>query len=295
MNRALFNKIELVSKQENRRRVYFLVKLLVLTALVILRGYFPGYYEQFKISSNLIEAASIYLTSNLVITFGRLLLVNFYIKKNKFKVDFRDNFILGVNRFTSILNFLILLLATFKLFDVNIREFFTSISIVAAAIALISKDYISNMINGMIIMFSDQLSLNDQVKIGEHKGKIVDITLLNIHLINEDDDLIYIPNNTVLGSNVVNFSKSNQKKLTFDFSLPAQKTKSLHELERLLVESLQAFEDLFDNDSTRLKVIEIQKDTLLMKFQLVMKKENKPKEREIKRTINDLIISSLNQ
>lgn len=86
-------------------------------------------------------------------------------------------------------------------------KLFTSLSIVFAGIAILTKDYITNMVNGMIITFSGQLSIGDNVRLGKQRGKIVDITLQNIHMLNDDDDMIYIPNNLLLSSEVVNYTR----------------------------------------------------------------------------------------
>ena len=75
---------------------------------------------------------------------------------------------------------------------------------IAAALVLITKDYISNLINGMYLTFNRIINIGDQVQIGSLKGKILDITLTNVHLLNDDDDIIYIPNNNVFSTEIIN-------------------------------------------------------------------------------------------
>ncbi|MDN4166361.1 mechanosensitive ion channel [Cytophagales bacterium LB-30] len=294
MNHRILNGVELITKQENRRRLYFGIKLLLFLVMLLLRIWLSDTYEVIKSHQSWLDALFLYLSAHLIVTFGRLLLVRFYIGKNRIKDTIRNNFILGVNRITSIINFGILIVALFKAFEVDLREFFTSISIVAAAIALISKDYISNMINGMILMFSDQLSLGDQIKIGEHKGRIMDITLLNVMIMTDEDDLIYIPNNVVLNTSVINHSKNSEKKLVFEFSLSLAKQRKVQEIEDTLRESLNEFLEFIKPDTIRLKVTHIEKDAIQLNFQLTVFSENRMKEKEIKRRINEAIIERLN-
>ncbi|MCU0440754.1 MAG: mechanosensitive ion channel family protein, partial [Raineya sp.] len=73
--------------------------------------------------------------------------------------------------------------------------------------------YVTNMINGLIIMFSDRLSLGDHIKVLDQEGKILDITLINIIIQNEDNDMVLIPNSVIFTSLIVNQSKQNIKKL----------------------------------------------------------------------------------
>ena len=106
-----------------------------------------------------------------------------FISKNiRLKSNIKDNFILGIDRIQSILDTVFFALAFIVFLGNDPKSFLTSITIVAAAIALTFKDYITNMINGLIIMFSDQLSLGDHIKIKDIDGKIVDITLINMVL-----------------------------------------------------------------------------------------------------------------
>src|SRR5690606_11041092 len=144
--------------------------------------------------------------------------VRLYLRK-KSHDPMRSNFVLGINRIAEILNVGIFIISFMLLFGRDPLEFFTSITIVAAAIAIVSKDYITNMINGLIIMFSDQLTLGDIIRIGDQEGKITDVTLLNIVLTNEDSDLVMVPNNLLLTAQVVNHSKQHIKKLTFEFDM----------------------------------------------------------------------------
>src|SRR5690606_17931794 len=140
---------------------------------------------------NFFRALAFFLGANIIISLARITTVRLYLRK-KGHDPMRSNFVLGINRIAEILNVGIFIVSFMLLFGRDPLEFFTSITIVAAAIAIVSKDYITNMINGLIIMFSDQLTLGDSIKIGEYEGKITDVTLLNMILTNEDSDLVMV-------------------------------------------------------------------------------------------------------
>lgn len=192
-------------------------------------------------------------------------------------------------------SFFAFVICAFLIFEIDVKDLFTSISIVAAAIALISKDYVANMINGMIIMFSNQLSLHDYIKIGDHRGRIVDITLINIHLVNEDEDLIFIPNTVVLSSNVVNYTKRRIKKITIDFELHEKKLDDLPKLELYLKTGLKEYHGYIKKDSYNLKVVQISKDAFTLKFQFITLQPNKEIEREVRKKIFHLIVSFIHE
>jgi small-conductance mechanosensitive channel len=282
-----------VRQQEGRRRQVFIFKLLFFVVIILIQLRYPELTTDYGVSSHIIEAVLFYVTAHMIISFTRLFLVYLYIKRSGHNNEFKDNFVLGISQIANILSFVAVVFAIFLLFNINARDFFTSISIVAAAIAIISKDYISNMINGMIIMFSDQLSLEDYVKVGTHKGKIVNITLLNTHILNDDDDLIYIPNNTVLSSDIINYTKRNIKKITLEFELNERSFKHYETLGKEFEQILSSYKDIIKEGSPVLKVMNIHKDALNIKFQFLMTKRNREIEREIKRKLNQAIIHML--
>ena len=201
-----------------------------------------------------------------------------------------DNFIIGVGHIYSLLLVIGVVVGILSLFRIHVRELFTSLSIIFAGIAILTKDYISNMINGMIMTFSSQLSIGDNVSIGTHRGKITDITLQNIHLLNDDDDMIYIPNNIVMNSEVVNYTKREIKRTSIDFEIDLKHLKTVEELERSLIEVLSPFQELIKPDSYYLRVAEVKKEYVVMKFQYILKEPNKDLERQIRRrTIRRLV------
>jgi small-conductance mechanosensitive channel len=194
-----------------------------------------------------------------------------------------DNFIIGMGQIYSLLLVVGVVVGVLSLFRIDVRQLFTSLSIIFAGIAILTKDYISNMINGMIVTFSGQLSIGDNVRIGTHRGKIIDITLQNIHLLNDDDDVIYFPNALLLASEVVNYTQREVKRTSIDFEIDLRHLKTVEELERNLVEVLSPFSDLIKPDSYYLRVAEVKKDSVAMKFQYILNEPNKDLERQIRR------------
>jgi small-conductance mechanosensitive channel len=279
-------------KNTNRReRIIFLVKLLVYLGIVYFNIEHPAVYDKLVWLFKLTNALSFFLGANLVISLAWLLILSWYTRRSRTKPIEKDNFVLGINRITSVLNTLFLLLAITFFFGVNPLKFVTSITIVAAALALLTKDYITNMINGLIIMFSDQLSLGDHVRIGEYKGKVLDITLINVVLQNEDDDIVIIPNSVVFTSIVLNQSKQNIKKLTLEFELDHKHPFTIRGLEERLRKAVAEYSRSFTPESFSLKTIEIKKDFVQFKIQLLMPQANKETERLIRRALNTEIMA----
>jgi small-conductance mechanosensitive channel len=146
-------------------------------------------------------------------------------------------------------------------------------------------------------MFSDQITLGDHIKIGEFKGKILDITLLNVVLLNEDDDVVMIPNSLILSSQVINHSRQNIRKLTFEFEIKLLPTLNVNEMEAKLRTVVNQFGSQISPDSFVLRTLSIQKDAVKLKLQVQLNTTGRAVEKNIRRKINQSIIalSSENQ
>ncbi|MCC6461495.1 MAG: mechanosensitive ion channel [Saprospiraceae bacterium] len=224
----------------------------------------------------------------ILLDFIQFSVVWFYRRRHKVRGE--DNFIVGIGQLYSIILVTGLALGLLSLFRIEVRTVLTSLSIIFAGLVLLTKDYIANMINGMILTFSGELSIGDNVRIGAHRGKIVDITLQNIHLINDDDDVIYIPNNVVMLTDIVNYTKRQIKRTSIEFEIDLKYLVTVEEMERNLVETLKPFEDLIQQNSYYLRVAEVNRGSVTMKFQYILKEPNKELERAIRRkTIRRLV------
>ncbi|WP_200975875.1 mechanosensitive ion channel family protein [Echinicola sp. 20G] len=279
-----------IREREKRKRLLFFFKVLSFILLKVFENKIELHLKDYLPNiSDILKAATFLLSSHILISLGRIITVRFYLRR-KGQDPFRSNFVLGINHIASILNVAVLVISLMFLFGIKPIDFFTSITIVAAAIALLSKDYITNMINGLIIMFSDQLSLGDMVKIGDQQGRIKDVTLLNMVLVNEDADLIMIPNSLILTSQVINHSKQNNKKLTFEFEMKISQSLEVNDIEKKLRMAASSFNQHIQKDSFTLKTMEIQREAIKFKCQFLLTTTNKTNEKEIKRLINQTII-----
>lgn len=199
--------------------------------------------------------------------------------------DQNDNVIYGLSNLYYLLIVAFGLLTVLRLFGVDYRDLFTSLSIVAAAIAIISKDFITEIISGFLISFSRQLNANDYVKIGDHKGKIIDINLTKTTLMNEDDDIIIIPNNRVFNSEIINYTRREIKKINTEFEIDLKVLDSVEQLEAELIESLKDYRKFIQKNSYNLKIVQIKKDHLQMKFQYILHQVDRDLERTIRRKV----------
>ncbi|MCI4647731.1 mechanosensitive ion channel family protein [Phaeodactylibacter sp.] len=206
-----------------------------------------------------------------------------YRRNKKLPSSKNDNVLLGLRNIYYIVLTGAAMITILGFWNIDLKTLFTTLSIVAAAIAIISKDYVSEIISGIIISFSREVTIDDYVKIGEHKGKIIDINLTKIALLNEDDDVIFIPNNKVFTSEIVNYTRREIKKVSIEFEVLTAAIETVEELESDLIRSIQEYEAHIEPQSYNLKVVDIRKDSVSLKFQYILREINRELEREIRR------------
>ncbi|MEZ4773013.1 MAG: mechanosensitive ion channel [Bacteroidia bacterium] len=274
----------------------FLVKLLLLTGMIYVQTVYPNLNEKLHLPINLPQAIFFFFITHLVFDFVRIILTTFYFRKHNLPRYTRDNFTIGTRQLAMIVDIVTFIFSGLVLFNIEIVQALTAISIFAAAIAILSKDYISNMINGLIMMFSNQISINDYVQIGDNKGNVIDMNLINLHILNDDDDLIFIPNSIVLTTTVVNYTKRAINRVSIEFEMAFTHLKNIEDLENYLAGSLENYKSQIVEDSFSLRTREIRKDLALMKFQFILGHSNGDAlalEREIRRQINRKIVEYL--
>lgn len=194
-----------------------------------------------------------------------------------------DNITLGLNNIYVLLVLGGSLVTITAYFGLNPRELFTSLSIVAAALAIISKDYIVDIISGMFIAFSKEVVIDDHIKIGEHTGKIVDIGINKTALLNDDDDIVYVPNHKFIMNDIVNYSKSSVRRTIIDFELAYDHFGSIADLEKALAETLAVFSSYLDLSSVKLKIVHIHMDRIHLKYQYNLEVTDRAIIRDIRR------------
>ena len=273
-----------------KRRLLILARIVALALIVFARVNYYEWLMNLKISPirnpNLIEMIDLLLgfgifalSANLIIVFLSWL----YRRRKQIPYNQPDNVVLGLEN----LYYLLLSGATIVLvlafMGVEPGNLFTSLSLVAAAIAIVSKDYISEIISGMIISFSNEVSIGDYIKIGDNKGKIIDLNLTKIVFLNEDDDIMYIPNTKVFNSDIVNYTRKQIKRVSIEFEVDLKAIKNIEALEADLIETVKDYHEHIQPGSFTLKIGDIKKDSVTLKFLYILNQINRELEQDIRR------------
>ncbi|MBK9736801.1 MAG: mechanosensitive ion channel [Saprospiraceae bacterium] len=243
----------------------------------------------YDILHSIIEFFIFFTIVNIVTT---ILVIIYRLRKN-IPYKFTDNVINGINNLYYIIVTFGIMMMILGFWGINFKDLLTSLSIVGAAIAIISKDFISSIVSGIIISFSKEINIDDYVKIGENKGKIIDINLSKVALLNDDDDIIYIPNDKVYLAETINYTKRELKKISIDFEIDLKYLVSIEDLETSISKSLKSFHKFIEPDSFNIKIVDVHHEYLVLKFQCKLIEVNREVERMIRKMAIRLIANSV--
>ena len=115
-----------------------------------------------------------------------------------FFASFIYHFILLIGLFFGLLNS-----------DIDTNSIMVILGSSGIAIAFALQNSLTQVINGLIILYFNYYELNDIIQVGEYLGKVVEFTLLNTTIKTHENNInIIIPNNDIVSKVVYNFTKT---------------------------------------------------------------------------------------
>jgi len=268
-----------------------MLKIIAIAALLILNENHEKIFSSYGLPVYLIGAIVGMLLFFLIAELTKDVVLYLYRKRKKIHFRQTDNVIYGVENL-----YILILVGAFLYFVLYLlklkpRDFFTGFTLISAATAIIMKDYISNIISGMILAFSNKLQIGDYVKIGRHTGEILNFSLSMITLKNDDDELVYLPINVIFTQDFTNFTAGGDDLNTVHFEINHKMRIPFEELNRLLAQALEPYKGSI-SESGVLKVTANNQETTTFKYQYELKKQDIILTRRIRDTILKTVFES---
>ncbi len=122
----------------------------------------------------------------------------------------------------SILNallYVILLAVIMSLLNIPLTTFAVVLSAAGLAISLALQNSLSNLANGFVLISTKPFKEGDYVDIGGVEGTVKSIKMMNTKIMTVDNKMITVPNSTITGSNVVNYSAQETRRVDMTFGV----------------------------------------------------------------------------
>lgn len=203
----------------------FLIFLVAIIALYQLKFPVAWDLKLFKLSLQQLIDAGVKLMFIVLVIRVSLRTLEFIsiILENKARLtkDYSDDQLVLFFRdfFKAIFYIIGVLLVLRYVFNENIGNLVTSLSIVGAAIALSTRESLENIIASFIIFFDKPFTIGDLVKVSGFTGTIEKIGLRSTRIRTQEKTYISVPNKQMVDSIVDNISLRSERKIDMDVQL----------------------------------------------------------------------------
>ena len=117
-------------------------------------------------------------------------------------------------RFLKYLFYIIAVLYILSLFGINLKAIWGAAGIAGVAIGFAAQTSVSNLISGLFVLTEGSIHVGDTIIVGDITGIVDEVKLLSIRVHTFDNQMVRIPNSTIINSNLTNNSYHNKRRWT---------------------------------------------------------------------------------
>ncbi|WP_234396943.1 mechanosensitive ion channel family protein [Bacillus massiliglaciei] len=236
------------------------------------------------LGEGIIKIILILLISRLIISLGKKMISKFFLVrlKSPIRVSERREATL-VRLLENILTYVVYFIALITILEVcgiEVKALLAGAGVIGLAIGFGAQSLVKDIITGFFIVFEDQFSVGDYVKIATYEGEVIEIGLRTTKIKCDTGEIHILPNGTI--AQVTNYSILNSMAL-IDLSIPNDG--SVDQAEKVLNEELEGMEERIEGLVHSPKVLGIQEvnaDEIILRIAA----ETKPRmSREIDRLL----------
>lgn len=267
------------------KRIIKLSLYVLITPVLVYIHYFESplhdFIEKYAISRSIITFLIFYA----IVNSSALLLKWSYSKRHKIDLEQKNNVHYGIENIAKLIIGIGLTTTALAAFGIQLWEVIASITIIATAIAIITKEYIADFLVGIHLSFSNMFEVGDFVKVGDKKGEVLGVNMLKTLIRNEDDDIVMLPHTSVHYNEIVNFTKKNIRQMSVDFQLEKNYIQGAEELKERIIKKLKHLDKHIDSDSYELQVVNVKSGYFDFKFNYTLKKVSMDIHRKARKVI----------
>lgn len=167
-----------------------------------------------NIGLKLLYAFVVFLIGRIVIKWVTKLM-----KKSKFSQKHDATVVHFLQNFVSIALHVVLVVSIIGILGVPLASVVTVIASAGVAIGLALQGALSNVAGGIMILLFRPFRLGDFVDTAGHSGTVTDIGIFYTVLTTGDNKVVTIPNGTIMGDSVVNYSMKDTRRVDFVFNV----------------------------------------------------------------------------
>ena len=91
--------------------------------------------------------------------------------------------------------------------DIDLFGIFASLTLIALILGIAMQQTISNIANSFLLAVDRPFEVGDRIELGGTIGTVVSIGVLSTKVLDRDERLVIIPNNTIISSDIINHAR----------------------------------------------------------------------------------------
>lgn len=103
--------------------------------------------------------------------------------------------------------------------NVPMSSIVATVGAAGLTLGLALQGSLSNVAGGFVILFSKPFQCGDYVQINNNEGYVTAISILYTRILTIDNKSIFMPNGTVSGSTIINYTREKNRRLELTFSI----------------------------------------------------------------------------
>lgn len=115
--------------------------------------------------------------------------------------------------------YIIVIVYVLGLFGVKLSAIWGAAGIAGVAIGFAAQTSVSNLISGLFVLTEGALKVGDTIIVGDVTGIVDTISLLSVRVHTFDNQMVRIPNSTIINSNLTNNSYHKHRRMTLNVSI----------------------------------------------------------------------------
>lgn len=115
--------------------------------------------------------------------------------------------------------FLLLAFIIIAQLNISLAPFFGAAGVIGLVIGVASQTSIGNIVSGFFLVGEKSFEIGDVIKVGDKAGIVFSIDLLSIKIRTFDNQLLRIPNQTLISTELINVTRFPIRRLDFNVSV----------------------------------------------------------------------------
>jgi small conductance mechanosensitive channel len=105
------------------------------------------------------------------------------------------------------------------LWGIPIANLFLGAGVLGIVLGLAARKTLSGILSGFVILFARPFEVGDWIRVSDREGIVTDITVYNTQIRTFNEEHVLVPNDTVTGNEIVNYSKTDRLRLETDIGV----------------------------------------------------------------------------